>query len=472
MNATPDEDDLLPELPDDDVTLGDDLPPADDELGLEGEIDLPPDENGGLDDAAGLDDEPSGYLLDLPPDDDVTDEDGVDAIPVEGLDGDDEYGWTDDPRSAKEDDSDWEGTLDLPELTPLTRDDGGEEGVEDLVQLGGNGDEVPHLGPLHADEEDDDELFFDDDARLRAFEEGPLAFGIALEPPACRVEPLGGGSMLSVSGGLAGGRDGLFAARARLERVSSIAPVLSLAVDPSDAHRVVVGTPEGALRSIDGGATFAPANGWAEGRDAAQPFFVACESAARLWGRTAGGALFRSDDFGASWTGPLLLKPVVALTATGECAVALCAGRNVAPQIARSEDGGQRWTASDGPPLAPGAVFLAVARDFVAVTSGAGPFLSADRGRSWTRIPGLPETGAIALAMEPGGLAVYAAHATEGGVLVARHRPGGGEPALLLQLDGEEVRALTAERAGERTVLHVASSEGLYRATVDPDRIP
>lgn len=464
-----DEDELLPELPD--IALGDDLPFGDDELGLEGEVDLPPDEAVGLDDSTGMADDASSYALELPPEDSVTDEDGVDAIPVEGLDGDAEYGWTDDPRSRESDELPDIG-LDLPSLTPLSSDDGGEEGVDDLIQLG-DGDGAEHLPPLRDEDEDAGDLGLDDDLVIRTFDERAMALAPVLEPPACRIEALGGGPIACVAGGLAGGRDGLFAIRERCERVGPLQEVVSVAVDPSDPRRVLAGTPGGAFRSTDGGATFTAADGWAsEGRDAAQPFFPVCESPARLWGRTAGGALLRSEDFGASWVGPLLLKPVVALVAADSGVVALCAGRNAAPQIARSEDGGQRWTATDGPPLASGGCALAALRDVVAVASDAGPFLSRDRGKTWSRLPGLPATSSIALAVEPGGLTVYTAHAVDGRALVARHRPGGGEPALVVDLESETVHALVAARADGRTVLLVASSAGLFRVLVDPDHAP
>src|SRR5690606_35066561 len=104
----------------------------------------------------------------------------------------------------------------------------------------------------------------------------------------------------------------------------------------------VVGTPRGGAGSVDGGATFSDANEWARARgEAPGAFTLRWESGPRLWGASAAGALFRSEDGGASWSGPLLLKPVAALVVGGGV-VALCASRNVPPQLARSEDGGQR----------------------------------------------------------------------------------------------------------------------------------
>lgn len=470
-----DEDDLLPELPS--ASLDDDELPGDDDLGLVREIDLPPDQPVGLDDSAGMDGE-AIYALDLPPEDDVSDEE-VDAIPVEGLDGDDEHGWTDDPR-VKEEEAPWDpAELDLPGLSPLSSDDGGEEGVDDMVQLGGGGDEAPDLPLLAGGDDDIDDLTLADDVVVRTFDDGESSFAPLLEPPACRVEALGGGPITCLAPGLAGGPKGLFAVkderlgaeRLSTERLSTI-DALSVAVDPEDPRRVVVGTPSGALRSEDGGRTFTDTNEWARERgEAPGAFAVRWESSARLWGASAAGALFLSEDGGLSWSGPLLLKPVAALVVEGGV-VALCASRKVPPQLARSEDGGQRWTAVDGPPSVEVPCSLAVLRDAVAVASSAGTFLSRDRGKSWARVPGLPPARLVALADEPGGLTVYTAHSLEGRAVVARHRPGGGEPALVLDLEADEVSALDASASGGLTVLHVATSAGLLRVRVDPDRAP
>src|SRR5690606_32580850 len=140
--------------------------------------------------------------------------------------------------------------------------------------------------------------------------------------------------------------------------------------------------------------------------------------------------------------------------------------------LARSEDGGQRWMAVDGPPAVEEPCSLAVLRDAVGVASSAGTFLSRDRGKSWARVPGLPPARLIALADEAGGLALYTAHSLEGRAVVARRRPDGGEPALVLDVEAEQVSALEASTSGGLVVLHVATSAGLFRVRVDPDRAP
>lgn len=463
------DEDLLPELPR--AGDGDDEPASDEELGLVPELESA-DEGVGLDDAAGLEDDASSYALDLPPEDAVDDEQGVDAIPIEGLDEGDEYGWSDDGRG--EEDHPFEGDLDLPGLSPLARDDGGEEGVDDLVPLG-DGDDVPHLGPLEDDADEGDESTFGDDVTLMRFDEGPAGFPV-LEPAGCEVLELGGGDIAACADRLVGGSAGLFWAEDRLSPVAGWPAgrrVSSVAVHPAERGLRVIGTPEGALR-VDAEGAFVEANGWAGGG----PLFVTGEQTAlgertRVWGRTPSGALFRSDDDGASWAGPLLFEPVVALAAPPSGGlVVLCAGRDAPPRLARTEDGGQSWTASEGPPLE-GVGHLAALRDWVVVASAAGPFLSRDRGRRWARVPGLPATGPVGLAMEPGGLALYAVHLHEGRSLVVRHRPGGGESAAVLDVGPATVHAIEVRvEHGTRTRVQVASSAGFFRAHIRADLAP
>lgn len=513
----PEDDDLIAELPDL-GELGGDEPLGADELGADGlglEEVAGGDERVGLDDSTGLEDEASLFALELPPADSVTDEEDVDAIPVEGLDGDDEHGWAD---TGHGEDEPWDPSeVDIPELTPIGGEDRGEEGVEDALELGGpSGDEVPHLPPLRDRPDEDEEaedLALGEDALIEeavlSYDEERRQMGRTLPPrleaPACVVEHLGpSGPVFALTLGppmLAGGA-GLYRVGERCERVAAAgleeAEVVAVAVDPSDPRRVLVGTRlAGSLRSTDGGASFTQASAWAvEGRDVAQAFALRHEARGRVWGRTGGGALFRSDDFGATWVGPLLLKPVVALaTPEDGGVVALCAGRDAPAQVARSEDAGQRWAAVDGPPVAIGAgeLFLAAFRDAVAVSADedpGGPFLSGDRGKTWARMPGLPPTGPMALVWEPGGLTLYASHFFDGedrGVVV-RHRPGGREGAVVLDVAREagergvapggdpegdhRVYALEARREGEVTVLFAATGAGLFRVRVDPDRAP
>ncbi len=454
-----------------------------------------------LDDSEGPEDGASLFALELPPEDASPDEEGVDPIPVEGLDEDAEYGWTDDSRS---DDEPWDAELDLPGLTPLARDDGGEEGVDETADLGLVGDEVPHLPPLRGlddSEEEVDNLALGDDAWIMELSE-PESVDAVLPPrhPACEVAHLGPkGAVNAFEPGpppLAAGPGGLFRVDTPLEPLAAAglddAEVVSLV---AEGRRVLVGTRlHGGLRSEDGGASFTPANGWAgEGREIAQELALVREPGGRVWALTPGGALFRSDDFGASWVGPLLLKTVVALAAVPEGGVLALSGGRDAPQLARSEDGGQRWTAVDVPALGPGVRYLDALRESVVLSAdgdSAGPFLSNDRGKRWMRVPGLPPAGPVALAREPGGLTLYAAHfaAAEDRGVVVRYPTTGGEAALVLDVaeeaaargltvDGDpdgahRVLAIDARAGDDGTVLHVATSCGLFRVRLDPERAP
>jgi hypothetical protein len=500
----------LPELPEEGDL--DDEPLGDDELGLAEETPAES-EDVGLDDSAGLEDEAALYALDLPPAErDEAAETDEDDIPVEGLDEGDEYGWTD--TGHGEDAEGWDASeLDLPALQPLSTEDHGEEGVEEAY--GGDGDDdATGLPPLQEEddgEEGDDELALGEDAFIAEAElddEGERVQSSGALPPridsrACVVEHLGpAGAVYAVDLGpptRASGRGLFVVGDDRLEARPAAGLERSEVVSVAgEGDTVVVGTRlSGAFRSSDGGASFVAANGWAdEDRDTAQGLAVVRERGAggdpRVWGRTASGALFRSSDGGATWAGPLLLKPVVALaTPEDGSLVALCTGRDAPAQVVRSSDGGQRWAAVDGPSLPThGEPHVAAERDSIAVAvddDPSGPFLSNDRGKTWARVPGLPPTGPMALTWEPGGLTLYAAHffdTADRGVVV-RHQPGGGESALVLDVarEAEErglraagdpegdhrVHGLVARREGRHTILLVATGAGLFRVRVDPE---
>ena len=529
MPEVDEDEDVLPELPPRGVGDDDSLP-DDAELGLDDDLDMGDDEDIGLDDTAGmegLEEEGALFALDLLPEPELDDdEDDLEAIPIEGLDDDDEYGWTDTGERPEEEP--WDpAELDLPGLAPLGRDDGGEEGVEESFEHVGDGDDASHLPPLAFDpdlDDDTDDLSIGEAALILeaalTFEDERRAMGafvpVAVDDSARRVEWLGPADdeilcadVVRIgtehAGGIAGGR-GVYTFSARAERLPSLgleeSEVIAIAIG-DDPARITVGTQLGQVFcSVDGGASFeegaSPGTHGPAGTRVAQTFHLRRERGSeRLWGRTGSGALHRSDDFGRTWTGPLLLKPAVAIETPPEGGViVLCAGREAPPQIARSSDGGERWAAVDGPALAlgtdPGELFLAIHGDHLAVSSDRdeeGPFLSADSGKTWLRVPGLPPTGPMALAREEGGLSLYAAHFFEGADagVVARHRPDGGEPGLVLDVaeeaaahgigdhgdsEGEHrVYALLALVEGPQTILYAATGAGLFRVVVDPERI-
>ena len=151
------------------------------ELGIE---ELPEsseaDESVGLDDSEGVEGDEALFALDLPPPEAERVEPEVDAIPIEGLDGDDEYGWTETGASEEA----WDPSdVDLPSLRPLGREDGGEEGVEDLglgvgVSADGDDDDASHLPPLEALdaelEDDFEDLVLGEDALIDTSSLEPL----------------------------------------------------------------------------------------------------------------------------------------------------------------------------------------------------------------------------------------------------------------------------------------------------------
>ncbi|GAB5548563.1 MAG: hypothetical protein SangKO_083230 [Sandaracinaceae bacterium] len=512
MKPEPDEDeDLLPPLP----PMGDDdddaLPDAQD-LGLDELVeDLSGEEGVGLDDDTGFDDDAPLYALELPPEEEADEaSEDLDAIPFEGLDEGEEYGWTEDTTSAS--DASWDpAEMDLPSLRPLGSDDGGEVGVDDAMDfVVVDEDSAMHLPPLDTTEAEEEEA--GDDLQLDVV---GMLDDIEDESHDAVPSPLDGVSVewLGLRGGAssarppyASGAQGVFwvgdcfedpigageATRRGGEGLEG-EDVVSIASDSaSEGARVVVSTRLGdVLVSSDGGERFDRVASF--GHETAQDFHLHREAGTeRLWGRTGGGALHASDDLGRTWKGPLLLKRVAAIVTppTGGVMV-LCAGKDVPAQLAWTEDGGGRWSAVDGPGLpSDGEMSLAYGDGYVAVACDAdvaGPFLSSDAGKTWARVPGLPPTGPIALVKEEGGVSLYAAHFFEAGDrgVVVRHRPGGGEAGLVLDVaeeaerrglggdddaEGEHrVLELSLSRQGDRTVLLVATGVGVFRVRVEPE---
>lgn len=468
-------------MPDiDDEELIDDLPPLDlnadeetldaDDLGVESMV-TQGDETVGLDDSTGLEDAAPLFALDLPPEDAAGDdaETDLDAIPVEGIDAGDEYGWADDGHGG-EDPIDPDD-LDMPSLTPLGRDDGGEEGVEERFELG-------ELPPLQADLDDDEEPIDDpmfdvlDVPEPAPMLPGPYESRVCVAARLTPAVPVR--SVLVTERAVWAVGDAIFAVTGdEAERVAAegLEERRSLALAAGDdGHRLVVGTDRGIARSVDRGRGFQLGGAMASGA-----FRVVREpDTDRIWAWSGEGALHRSDDLGGVWSGPQMLGPVAAMRAPrGEGVYALCGPVEERWQLARSTDGGQRWAAFEAPELPEGTVSLSVHGALVAVASGAdprGPHLSADGGRRWLRVPGLPTTDALAVCRERGGVSIYAAHRGDGGrAVVVRHRPDGDDAGAVLELTdpsatiAQVVAVLDSET---RTRLFVATSVGLYRVTL------
>lgn len=461
--------------PDEDEDLLDDLPPigdvssrdddetfSADELGVE--IGAGPSEDVGLDDSTGLDDEASLFVLELPPREQA-DEQGVDDIPLaETLGGDDEYGWTEDAGSAA--DEKWDpGDVDLPRLTPLGRDsDHGAEGVDEVFELGGDGDDsVPFLPPLRGELEDGEEdglevSFPIDDALVQRRSALPPALeGVSVEavlPVAAHDVAFGPPRWTATS-------DGIYVGAARCDGRGLRGVPRSICV----SHGVVlVGTELGAFRSEDGAATFEPIETLGTHR-----IDLTSEREGTVWACGATGRLQRSDDGGRVWSPPLLLTRVVAMATPERGVVALSAPESARAQVAASTDGGGRWAAFDAPALTrpddPGGYSLAMSRDDVALASAAddgGPFLSHDRGQKWLRIPGVPPARAVLLTREDA-LVIYAAHEVDGRHVVVRYLPDRESGSGIIYEGTGTVNRLLVDPDGG---IQVATEDGLFRVRV------
>ena len=123
-----------------------------------------------------------------------------------------------------------------------------------------------------------------------------------------------------------------------------------VSVAPVDADRVVVGTRLGGVyRSLDGGRSFEPANGWRSGGEPTVPCHVLA-AGERVW-LWAGGALYRSDDLAGRWTGPLLPHPVLDLARDGADATRIVALGRVGERLrlARAGSTDAQLTVTDLP---------------------------------------------------------------------------------------------------------------------------
>lgn len=94
------------------------------------------------------------------------------------------------------------------------------------------------------------------------------------------------------------------------------------------------------------GESLVACNGWTRKTSPGTGTHVAATER-RIWVRSGGG-LFRSEDHGASWVGPVLMNPVVATALEGDSIAALCASSD-ALEVAMSSSGGLSWQMQSGP---------------------------------------------------------------------------------------------------------------------------
>ncbi len=180
--------------------------------------------------------------------------------------------------------------------------------------------------------------------------------------------------------------------------------VTSLAADPVHAGVLYLSVQgEGVIKSTDGGAHWAPANGGLAVQSVA-PRAVAVDPARpeRLYLLTASAGLWRSGDGGASWRsgGPAGPRSIAVSPAAGTAFLSANGG------VYRTLDTGATWKpAGRGLPAGP-ADALAVAasdpRTVYAYYNGAGLFRSQDGGASWHRQRAAFDAGAlVAFAVSP-----------------------------------------------------------------------
>ncbi|MEZ4252744.1 MAG: hypothetical protein R3B99_31440 [Polyangiales bacterium] len=394
----------------------------------------------------------------------------------------DEYGWTGGDEAPGTSAADFVEDVEEPEVS--TVDDGGEEGVEETASLAFEGDDAPvGLPALREDEAGDDladDLELEDDADIELdlpFEDEVRLMGASLPPPrAAEAVVRYHGTVVDVS--LAG--DVLFLVGDELARVAddgvSACPAAGLESEELlgvsvQGEVIVVGTRlGGAFRSTDAGRNFVPANGWRSGNEPSVGCRVAGDPRGRLW-LWAGGALYRSDDFGARWAGPVLPAPVVDanLDESGAFVVA-CGSLGGGIDVLRASDDGRGFRAivpaapgltRDGGPIA-----VAVAGSKVALAQEGdprGPWVH--RGDGWERAPELAGCHALAWVGDVLYGASHVAAGDRGLVLACAFGEAFREVSVVLDLD-----ALPRERSGSSR-MNVSRGDWLGEGVPEEHRI-
>ncbi len=167
---------------------------------------------------------------------------------------------------------------------------------------------------------------------------------------------------------------------------------------------------------------------------------VAGDAAGRLW-LWAGGALYRSDDFGARWAGPVLPAPVVTACLDDRGALVVATGsRPGGVDVLRATDDGRGFRALL-PTVAKlsregGGLSLAVSGDRVAIAPEGDPEgLFVSLGGRWFRVPELAGCHAVAWVGETLYGATHVAAGDRGLVIRCAFDGGAREVAVVFELD-------------------------------------
>jgi hypothetical protein len=389
------------------------LPPLDGEEGeapadeFDALLELPPSE--GAAEELGEDEVAAHELLEEPQDDSwLEDAEAGDALDVgtfsEELGEDAGESWLGEESLAEAGEE-----LGEDELPPSSAPDAGEEGPEHEPD-----ELLDESGPSVGSDLDDEPL--DDSWDLADTEsEAPTLPAFALpEPSSVSFVRLGAEGVVFAAAAAGGrvvlGGDGVhgvdLAMHAPLDgrllnarRIATPADELLTALAFVGERALIAATAHGRiLRSEDEGSVWeqvAALGGEDSGQAAIELVVDRAAPGARVWARAHGGGLFRSDDRGTHWAGPVLPHPVRAVATDGQGGVVAAASSGV-PQVLCASDG-LDWKPS---PLAlPAPPVLVAARgDVWALAFARGAALvSVDRGRTAVRWPLLAGASAITL---------------------------------------------------------------------------
>jgi hypothetical protein len=269
-------------------------------------------EDGLLDVSAGLYVDEDEELDELDSDGDGEVDESWDDGEVEDF-GAETAGWTDD---ASESDAGWDASLAVDPIEGVAgEDDGGAEGVEERHDL-----DLAELSSIATasdskEDADADDLDLDQDGELPPLDATESSHPALLLPahPGVVSRWLGPEAPIyATTRSLAVGRS---VYRIESERVVPIGldPLNgddACSVAESTDGRVLVGTRSGRcwIQASNGELEM----GGAPSSTEARPFYVMSDGQGRLWGRSRGGALLRSENEGRGWSRPVMPRAVLA----------------------------------------------------------------------------------------------------------------------------------------------------------------
>ncbi len=251
--------------------------------------------------------------------------------------------------------------------------------------------------------------------------------------------------------------------------------IIALAIGPTAPQNIFASTPEGVLKSTDGGVSWnnvfvtgSPNNITTLAIDPTSPQTIY----AGRTGAHIGGGVFKSTDAGRSWINTGLTDTdVFALAIDPTSPQTIYAGTRLSYTrgggVFKSTDGGITWSAANTGMNASWILSLVIdpisPQTIYAGTYGGGVFKSTDAGGSWINT-GLSNNNVRTLAIDPTSpQTIYAGTEYEG--LFKSANGGDSWSAVNTGLTDTNVRTLAIDPASPQTIYAGTYSRGVFRST-------